>query len=117
MENLYDLIVEGSRGLRRLQRKLGAAVKAHRKAGGGPVTPKLAKVAGEEVAKRREGEARAKKSKKSQEAALKAQAKAEAKAQPSAETAERREKQGLPSTPRVPNVGREENARRRRGRF
>lgn len=80
MENLYDLIIESSRGLRRLQRKLGAAVKAHRKAGGGPVTPELAKVAGAEVAKRREGEARAKKSKKSQEAARRAQDRAEARA-------------------------------------
>jgi len=120
MENLYDLIVEGSRGLRRLERKLGAAVKAHRKAGGGPVTPKLAKVAGEEVAKRREGEARAKKSKKSREAERRAQERADAKTHETDETAERREKQGLPSTPMVPNVGRAQNVikkfKRRRGR-
>lgn len=109
MENLYDLIVEGSRGLRRLERKLGAAVKAHRKAGGGPVTPKLAKVAGEEVAKRREGEARAKKSKKSQEAALKAQAKAEAKAP---QKPERYEQPGAEDYP-----GRKKLRGRIRGRY
>ena len=116
MENLYDLIVEGSRGLRRLERKLGAAVKAHRKAGGGPVTPKLAKVAGEEVAKRREGEARAKKSKKSREAERRAQERADAKTHETDETAARREKQRLGSTPSFPNVRRETKARRRRRR-
>jgi sRNA-binding protein len=116
MENLYDLIVESSRGLRRLQRKLGAAVKAHRRDGGGPVTPKLARLANAVVAKTKEGEARAKNSKESQKAARRAQDRAEARAHEPAATAERREKQGLPSTPRFPNVGRETNARGRRGR-
>ena len=80
MKNLYDLIVENSRGLRRLGRKLDAARKAHRKAGGGPVTPELYQAAEAEDRKRREGEDRAKKSKKSQEAARRAQDRADARA-------------------------------------
>jgi len=116
MENLYDLIVESSRGHRRLQRKLMAGLKAHRQAGGGPATPELAKLAGAVEAKRREGEARAKKSKKSREAARRAQDRADARAHETDETAERRMEQGLPSTPMVPSVRRAENAIRRRGR-
>jgi hypothetical protein len=109
MENLYDLIVESSRGLRRLQRKLRAALKAHRKAGGGPASPELAKVARAEVAKTKEGEARAENSKESQEAALKAQAKAEAKAP---QKPERYEQPGAEDYP-----GRKKLRGHRRGSF
>ena len=116
MENLYDLIVEG---LQKHERKLGAALKAHRKAGGGPVTPELTKLARRVEAKRREGEDRAANNPKSRKKAQAAQDRADARAHETDATAERRAKQGLPSTPRYPNVGREENARRRRrrGRF
>ncbi len=109
MENLYDLIVESSRGHRRLQRKLMAGLKAHRQAGGGPATPELAKLARAVEAKRREGEARAKKSKKSQQAALKAQAKAEAKAP---QKPERYEQPGAEDYP-----GRKKLRGHRRGSF
>ena len=105
MENLYDLIVEGSGGLRRLERKLGAALKAHRKAGGGPVTPELTDFSRRVEAKRREGEARAEKSRASRKAARKAQDRADARAHETDVAAAKREQEGLPSTPMVTGAG------------
>ena len=105
MENLYDLIVENSRGLRKLGRKLAAARKAHRRAGGGPVTPELYQAAKAEDRKRLEGQARAENSSASRKAARKAQDRADARAHETDVAAAKREQEGLPSTPMVTGAG------------